>query len=53
MTKRLTQKEVQDYIESFGYQLHSEYVSSSKHIKVSCEKEHLYDVKLSNFKIKF
>jgi Zn finger protein HypA/HybF involved in hydrogenase expression len=49
--KRLTHEEVKNYIESFGYELLSEYKGSNIKITVRCEKHHEpYEVKWGNFK---
>ena len=49
--KKLTHEEVKKYIESFGYELLSEYKGSNMKITVRCEKHHEpYEVKWGNFK---
>lgn len=49
--RKLTHEEVKKYIESFGYELLSEYKDSTTKITVRCEKHHEpYSVKWGNFK---
>ena len=50
MGRRLTNEQVKSFIESHNYRLLSEYVSASEKIKISCELNHVYDVKFNNFK---
>lgn len=52
MPKRLTYREVKDFIEKTGYTLLSEdYVNSETALSVKCDKDHdAYDVRFSNFK---
>jgi len=52
MPKRLTYREVKEFIENEGYELLSEeYINSETSISVKCDKDHdAYEVRFSNFK---
>lgn len=50
MTRRLTNEEVENYIELHGYKLFSQYVSSVKYIKVQCNVGHTYETRFPTFK---
>lgn len=48
--KKLTHKEVKEYIESFGYEMLDEYKNSNTKIIIKCQNGHVYKTLFHNFK---